>query len=164
MKSIIFILLIVAIYSCGPKEYCDYIETEKVISFFIVDATNKESLLSDLNGPFNSNTIVKDEFGDIVPLKTKNGLQGGLFKILIAESGKDSLETLIRKTYYIHLAQGSHSDADIDTLLLWYKIVPHKCKGGIDVKELNCKYNDSLYVYNYCPTTGSEARFIKKGY
>ncbi len=94
--------------------------------FLIVDATNKESLLSDLNGPFNSNTIVKDEFGNLVPLETKNGLQGGLFKILIAESGKDSLETLIRKTYYIHLAQGAQNSADIDTLLLWYKIVPQK--------------------------------------
>ncbi|MBK8721820.1 MAG: hypothetical protein IPL95_05945 [Saprospiraceae bacterium] len=97
-----------------------------------------------MNGPFNSNTIVKDEFGNLVPLKAKNGLQGGVFDILIAESSKDSLETLIRKTYYIHLAQGAQTSADIDTLLIWYKIVPQKCDGGIDIKEMNCKYNDSL--------------------
>lgn len=164
MKKIVLIFLLIYTFGCGPNEYCDFFDTEKVMSFLIVDATNKESLLSDLNGPFNSNTIVKDEFGNLVPLETKNGLQGGLFKILIAESGKDSLETLIRKTYYIHLAQGAQNSADIDTLLLWYKIVPQKCNGGIDIKEMNCKYNDSLYVYNYCPTIGSEARFIKKGY
>ena len=118
-----------------------------------------------MNGPFNSETTVIDEVGNKVNWMIGEGLGGGgLFEILLAESGKDSLETLIRKTYYIHLAQGAQTSADIDTLLLWYKIVPQKCDGGIDIKEMNCKYNDSLYVFNHLPTTGSEARFIKKGY
>jgi len=117
---------------------------KKIISFYIVDSLKKESLINDLYGPFTTDSYITDEKGNLVIQQSSNGLKGGLFKMLLADQNKDSTGTLIQKKYFIYLVDSLTQNYDLDTLLMNYSIIRQKC-GGVDIKTINCIFNDSVY-------------------
>jgi len=158
MKYIFFILIFLSCNKVTETSTCDF---DLVMNLYLVDSKKKMTLLDDSYGPFNSSSTITDEKG--IDISFENLFGKKHFRFSLSKLGNYKLDTMINKTCLINLVPINETFIDIDTLKIQFKMKKDKC-GGYAIEKLNCKYNDSLYVLDYLPSMGSEARFIKKGY
>ena len=165
MRSLINILLILSILltTCctpGGEEACDNNPFYTPFFCYVYDKNTKESIVGRcVNCPYsNELSTLRNEFGDTILTEQTIDTDGAM-KFYLATEQIDSINKMIKKSYYLHLVDFNVVERDIDTIRFKFEITNSNNCDLFTYKSFECYYNDSLYLTSY-PWNKSGGRVI----